>query len=259
MLWIRKSHSRPPSILSPAGCGSEQITKTCHSILTSCSIDLQTFTFYTIHSIDSVISAGPSLIWQPAPCLPVYCDRLLNSVTAVFVSYKSVDCTNLLFAALADIFTTAHTVSPLLFVPRKSQECFTMWSMASMETVRPGKLSVDLNLCVCVSFQLAAETAHLHGQSVSCVRRRSIGVPLRRGDVRKLQSLLQKSRGRYGIGSGHRTGRQKNAARRHETDRRKKHTIFYWWPQNWWKHDTLEAGLKVTRKVNSLFFLGGYI
>lgn len=64
------------------------------------------------------------------------------------------------------------------------------------------KLSVDLNVCVCVSFQLAAETADLHGQSVSGVRRRSIGVPLWCRDVWKLQGLLQKSRGRYDLGSG---------------------------------------------------------
>lgn len=67
------------------------------------------------------------------------------------------------------------------------------------------KLSADFNFCVCASFQLAAETADLHRQSVSGLWRRSIGVPLRCRDVRKLQSLLQKSCGRYGIGSGHET------------------------------------------------------
>lgn len=73
------------------------------------------------------------------------------------------------------------------------------------------KLSVDLNLCVCVSFQLTVETADLHSQSVFGLWRRSIGVPLRCRDVWKLQSLLQKSRGRYDIGSGHQTG-HRNAA-----------------------------------------------
>lgn len=86
-----------------------------------------------------------------------------------------------------------------------------------------------MNLCVCVSFQLAAETAHLHGQSVSGVRRRGVGVPLRRGDVRELQSLLQKSCGRYGPPKKNppkKRGYVRNKhARRHETDRRKKHKI----------------------------------
>lgn len=94
------------------------------------------------------------------------------------------------------------------------------------------QLCVDLNFCVCVSFQLAAETADLHGQSVSGLWRRSIGVPLRCRDVWKLQSLLQKSRGRYDIGSGHQTDTQQTTntqkrsyVRRHHTDRRTKHTI----------------------------------
>lgn len=45
------------------------------------------------------------------------------------------------------------------------------------------------SVCVC-PFQLATETTVLDGQSVPGLRRRSIRMPLRCGDVRKLQSLL---------------------------------------------------------------------
>lgn len=53
--------------------------------------------------------------------------------------------------------------------------------------------------CACVSFQLTTETTVLNGQSVSGLRRRSIRVPLWRCDMWKLQSLLQKSCGRYDV------------------------------------------------------------
>ena len=46
------------------------------------------------------------------------------------------------------------------------------------------------------SFQLVTKTTFIDGQGVSGVRGRGVRVPLRRGDVRELQGVLQKSGGR---------------------------------------------------------------